>query len=344
MMSHFCNNWFPLPFRRERISFALRTVILIVLVSLTQTALDAQSRVKPGSGSRADGQGRKFVNKIPYDVFFENPLEVVNSNKSQVAAPETPAETTSRSQPASTPISPSNPKSGEIVWQEILPMEELQSEIKTVRSSLTKSMSNQGSYNSNFKAIAIDGTELAALAGIVQQHSGTLTWKDKSAYVRDFGAQVSLAATGLGKENFEKTRSAFEKAKSVLDGSVPADAGEVIPTRPFHEFAARKGLMRRIERAKDWLKQDVNTEAKFKSMSTQVQHEAAVLTALATIITTLGYEHTDDADYQEHARLLIDGALEALSASKDEAYDRYRQSIDKVNKSCTDCHASFGNG
>ena len=110
----------------------------------------------------------------------------------------------------------------------------------------------------------------------------------------------------MGKENFEKTKSAFQKLTSVLDGSIPADAGEVPQTRPFHEAASRKGLMRRIERAKDWLKQDVNSEAKFKSMPDQIQHEAAILAALASVITTEGYDYTENDDYQQFARSLIE--------------------------------------
>ena len=315
----------------------------IFLIAVTEQITLAQNKPKGAAAVRIDERGRKFVNQIPFDVFFENPLELVNSNKNSVAAPQTLIGKSNEPKP---PITESTPpaKVGRILWHELLTMEELQSEIKSIRNSLTKSMSNPGSYNANFKTIAIDGAEFAALAGIVQEHTEPISWKDKAQYVRDFGAQLNQSAIGLGKDNFDKTRSAFQKLTSVLDGSIPPDAGEIPETRPFHEAASRKGLMKRIEKAKDWLKQDVNSEAKFKSMASQVRHEAAVISALATVITTAGYEYTEDVDYQQHARSLIEGAQEASSASQDEVYDRFKQAVDKVNKSCTDCHATYGNG
>ena len=102
--------------------------------------------------------------------------------------------------------------------------------------------------------------------------------------------------------------------------------------------------MKRIERAKNFLQQDVNSEAKFKSLVDQARREAAIVSALGTVITTTGYEYTEEDEYQKHARSLIDGGKEAAAALQDDAYDRFKQAVDKVNKSCTDCHASYGNG
>ena len=229
-----------------------------------------------------------------------------------------------------------------IVWKDLLPIEELQGELKSVRNSMTKSMANQGSYKSSFKEVAIEGAEIAALAGIMREHSDSLTWKEKAHYVRDFGAQISQAAIGLSKENFENTKAAFQRLTSVLDGSVPDDAGDVPESRPFNEAASRKGLMRRIEKAKNYLQQDINSESKFKSLADQAKHEAAIIAALGTVITTSGYEYTADDEYQKHAKSLIDGGKEATMALQDEAFDRFKQAVDKVNKSCTDCHQSYG--
>ena len=317
----------------------------ILIAAICQIAV-AQSRAKETVNVHVDEKGRKFVNKIPYDVFFDDPLGVVGSNKNTIAAPAEVVNSKEDKVNATTASTPSSPpaKGGGIPWQELIPIDELQGEVKTVRNSLSKHMANQGSYNSNFKEIAVDGAEIAALAGILQEHAESLTWKDKAQYVRDFGAQLNQSAVGLGKDNFDKTRSAFQKLTSTLDGSIPPDAGNVPSTRPFNEAASRKALMKRIEKAKNFLKQDVNSETKFKSLSDQIRREAALISAFGSVITTSGYEYTSDDDYQNHARTLIDGGKEAASALQDESYDRFKQAVDKVNKSCTDCHASYGNG
>jgi cytochrome c556 len=322
--------------------------IFVLMMFLGQIVL-AQSKPKDSDVVRVDDKGRKFVNKIPFDVFFDDPLGIVASNKGTVAPSATaPAATVSEPKstaatPAATPAAPSA-KSDGTAWKDLIPVDELQSEVKLIRNSLTKFMANQGSYKSNFKEIAIEGAEIAALAGIMQSHSESLTWKENAHYVRDFGAELNQSAIGLSKENFDKTKSAFQKLSSVLDGSIPNDAGDVPATRPFNEAASRKGLMKRIERAKNFLQQDVNSEAKFKSLTEQARREAALISALGTVITTSGYEYTADDEYQKHAKSLIDGGKDAAAALQEEAYDRFKQAVDKVNKSCTDCHASYGNG
>lgn len=354
-MSHFGN--IILVFLPRQIISGFRISLVLVLVLIACSTVFAQAKAKPAVATKpviakpvvvkADEKGRKFVNQIPFDVFFDDPLGVIKSNKTAVIPAETPV-TPNGNQiiPAggTTPSLSITAKASGILWGELIPVEELQNETKLIRNNMTKSMANQGSYKSNFKEIAIEGAEIAALAGILQSHPDSLTWKDKAHFVRDFGAQMNQSAIGLSKENFENTRSAFQKLSSVLDGSVPDDAGDVPPSRPFHEAASRKGLMKRIERAKNFLQQDVNSEAKFKSLVDQARREAAIVSALGTVITTAGYEYTEDDEYQKHARSLIDGGREAAAALQDDVYDRFKQAVDKVNKSCTDCHASYGNG
>jgi len=328
---------------RRRRFFGINLLLVAILAfGLGQTGFP-QNKSRTITGTRVDEKGRKFVNKIPYDVFFDNPLEVVNSNKNSVptVAATTPKTTESKSEPRDATVAK---PSGGIDWQAMLPMEEVQREVKTLRNSLTNAMSNQGQFNNNFKEISYDGAELAALAGIVQAHPDSVGWKDKSQFVRDFSAQINQSSVGLGKEHFDKTKSAFQKLTSVLDGSVPPDAGDIPATRPFSETASRKGLMRRMDRAKKWLKEDVNTESKFKSNSSQIEHEAGILAAMATIITTEGYGDRDNDDYQQFAKSLIDGAKDANDSAKDGAFEKFKQAVDKINKSCTDCHGVYGNG
>ncbi len=326
---------------------------LIYLVILIESVMSGQrfswAESKPKSrpvrpAVRVDENGTRFVNKIPYDVFFENPLQVVASHQNVAVAPTTNDQPIDLKPDHSKVTAKAVTPSEEFRWQVLLPMEELQGEIKTIRSNLTKSLANPGQFNQNFKSIAVDGAELAALAVIVQEHGESLSWKDKAPYVRDFGIQINQSAIGLGKENFDKTKSAFQRLSTALDGSIPADAGDVPTVRPLNETASRKALMKRIEKAKDWLKQDVNSEAKFQSKSDQIRHEAAILSALATVITTSGYEYAENDDYQMFAKSLIEGAKTASEAVGDESYEKFKQSVDRVNKSCTDCHSAYGNG
>ena len=65
-------------------------LLLFVLAFFCQKGL-AQKNVKTPDAVRVDEKGRKFVNKIPYDVFFDDPLGIVTSNKDPVNSPAAPA-------------------------------------------------------------------------------------------------------------------------------------------------------------------------------------------------------------------------------------------------------------
>ncbi len=282
---------------------------------------------------------------IPLDAFFDNPLEVA-SNNAVVAAPanagENPAVATVDKPKGDAPKSAAT--GGALVWSELLPMENLQGEVKKVQNRLKASMQGQGTYNGNYKEIAVDGAVIAAMAGIAIEHSGEVTWKANAPLIREFGHELSQAATGLGKDNYEKSKVAYEKLESVFSGTIPPDAPKAAPKRPFNETADRTGLMKRIERAAFHLRDNINTEAKFKSGSDDVQHETLVISTLGKVVATEGYSSADEADYLQFAEALINGAKEANTAAKDQSFQKFTDSMNKVNKSCAQCHANYGNG
>lgn len=343
---------------RRQIRRSCPVAIIALLALLNWGPAFTQDQVS--SSAKNDSRGRKFVNKIPYDVFFDRPLEMVSKAGSTPAArtndqsPQPEKSVSSRKDDVdpeydSRAVSQKTNQaaaqsSGGIQWGELLPMEELQGEVKSIRNRLTNSLKTQGQYRQNFKSIAIDGFEIAALAAIASEHRDAAGWKNNARYVREFGSQIGQSSAGMSKEDFEKTKSAFQRLSSVLDGSIPDDAGDVPSARSFHEVASRKELMKRIERARDWLQKDVVSEAKLKSMSDSVQREAAILAALATVVTTNGYEYTDNDDYQNFARQLVEGAREAAEAGRESVFAKFKRAVEKINKSCTDCHGVYGNG
>ena len=316
---------------------------VLTFICLATVASSVQSEEASRASDPGENKGRKFVNKIPYDVFFDRPLEIAKDNRTESNSSKSVAAQGNSDDRNRLPASPAGTRP-KTAWSELLPIEGLQDEIKTLRGNLTKHLSNQGQYNQNFKSIVIDATGLAALAVIAQNRHESLTWTENAAYVREFANQIAAAATGLGRENYGKTKSAFQRLTTVLDGSIPADSGDVVKTISWHEAVSRHAAMKRIESARDYLKQDVNSESKFKSMSERVRHESAIIAAFTTLIASDGYEFAENEDYQQFAKMLIEGAKEAIDSTSVQSYEKFKTAIDKINKSCTDCHGHYGNG
>ena len=292
----------------------------------------------------AAGGVRKSPRGIPYDAFFDNPLKVVEDGA--VVAVTVPAEKpgANAGEPAAKPtVDAPKPAAagGGIVWADYISIDILQEETKKLRNHLSSVMQKPGDFNKEPKRIGWEGAQLAGLAGIAIEHGEAASWKANAHYIRDFGSELSNTAVGPGKENYDKSKVAYEKLTSIFSGSVPADAGDVAAKRPFHETADRGGLMFRIQDARDWMRLNINNEAKLKSEKETILHEAALVAALGKIIATEGYGGTDEEEYQKYANDLINGAKEAAGAANDQSFPKFTDAINKIAKSCTECHPKY---
>ena len=295
------------------------------------------------SKSSSSGNVRKSSRGIPYDAFFDDPLgEANNAAVIPTAAAVTKPEA-STGEPAAKPAADTAKSSagGGTAWSDFISIDVIQEETKKVRNHLTSAMQGPGSYNKECKEIGWDAALLAGLAGIAIEHNEAASWKPNAHYVRDFSADLSNSAVGPGKDYYEKSKAAFEKLAAVFGGSIPADAGEVAPKRPFHEVADRAGVMQRIQKASEWLRLNINTEAKLKSEQETIVHEAMMVAALGKIIAAEGYDSTDEAEYQKYATDLINGGKEAGVAVKDKNYKQFTDAVNKISKSCTECHPKY---
>lgn len=292
---------------------------------------------------QVDADGRKWIGDIPYDVFYNDPLAVVADTQtvaSKPAATEPAAPTPAAAEkPAAEPA-----KGGIHAWNSLLSFDQLQEETKRVRNHMKTSLQTQGTYNGNYKELSVDGAVLAAIAGIIPTYSEDTTWKANARYVRDFGLELSEAAKNLGKADFEKSQAAAEKITSIFEGSVPAGAADAAPQRPFSETASRWGVMKRIEKASEWMRANINSEAKMKAELEAIQHESAMIAAFGTIVADESYESAAEEDYQRFAKSLVEGAQQAGGGAKDQSFEKFRGGVDKIQKACQDCHASYGNG
>lgn len=295
----------------------------------------------------ASAGGRKFVGDIPYDVFFDDPLGVV-ADSTQVAAPamvETKAPTGDATKPSE--AAPAAAAGGASDWSVYLTGDDIQGEIKRCRNHLNTTLQTLGTYKDGVKEIAVDGAVISALARMLSETPDDATWKKNAGLVEEYGLQIWQAASGanaLGKEPYEQVQAANERLVAVLSGNVPADAPTLPADRTFQEIAHRKGLMKRIERASEYLRANINTEGKLKSEQETILHEAALIAAFGKACALPAYESSDEEDYQTYAKDLIGGAVEAHEAAKSGAFDKFQGGINRIQKACTDCHANYATG
>ncbi len=309
----------------------------------------SQGGKKPGATAAqkhvtVDADGRKWIDDIPYDVFLDDPLAeanntatvAMNTTKPADGNPGTPAMV---EEPGTKPAAPA---AGGNSWKEFISMEQLLTETKRIRNHLTSSLQSQGTYNGNYKELQVDGAVLAALANVIAEHPDDVSWKANTRFIREYGHELSESSKGLGKDSYEKSQTASEKVISILDGN--GGEGDVPADRPFGEVANRAGVMKRIEKASEWMRANINSESKFKGELEQILNEATIISVLGKVAAHPSYESATEEDYKQYAKDLIDGAREAVGSTQDQSYKNFENAINKITKACTDCHANYGNG
>ncbi|OYW21246.1 MAG: hypothetical protein B7Z55_05980 [Planctomycetales bacterium 12-60-4] len=295
---------------------------------------------------RVDADGRKWIGDIPWDVFFDDPLAVVANNTPVGGAPAagTASMTPMESPFPETPASPSPSAAGGAVdWKSLVTMEQIADEAKRIRNHLTSSLQSQGSYNGNYKDLAVDGAVVSALAAVAGLHPGDISWKANSRFLREYGLQLNGAAVGLGRENYSASQTAAENIEAVLNGNLPGNAGDPPAARPFAEVASRAGLMNRMEKASEWMRANINAESVFNKELEQIRQESAILGLFAKIISDKTYDSTEEEDYVRPAGLLVAAAHEAVVSTEEKSYAKFQDAMNQIKKACDECHLSYRN-
>lgn len=309
---------------------------------------------QPGTVATASARDPRtqWIGDVPYDVFFDRPLDVyrdttpVGSVPPQATEQEMPAETvasnTTTQDPMPEPVAdPSGAAAGEGPdWAAAAPIELLNDETKELRIRLTANLQTVATYNANVEAIVNDGNILATIAAVIERHPGEVNWKEKAGHVRSLAYDIYLNAGNSGRGPFEKAKEPFEQIATILDGG-PAPDGEIEADAGLSDVGDRAHIMKRIETSFGWIRADVNTEGRLSEYKERLIREASVLATLATFITDENYESASDEAYQEFIRQFVEGCRGIVQAANTGDYAAFETARNQVDNTCTPCHNQF---
>lgn len=312
--------------------------------------------------SRDKEDGRRYVGDVPLDVWLEDPLAITKNNTPVGGAPAgtSPAGTPPAGTPsvASVPVKPeekvavatkvdSPPDKGAPAkaaagdWKSLISGDVISDETKAIRAHISNSLQTVSKYNGNYKEIQVDAAVLAALAVAASDHPDSISWKKDARIVRDLAVEVGKQAKGLAKPNYDNTKVAFDRLDNFLSGNRPPDLAPPQEKVQLSEVAPRGPVMKRMDRAFNWLKTSVNSESILKSSADKAMHEAAIMTFLSKIVASPDYGSADEADYQKFLDTLVKSGQGVFAASKDPDFQAFSDALSKSQKTCNECHSSY---
>ncbi|WP_291169427.1 hypothetical protein [Gimesia sp.] len=310
-----------------------------------QVAQNTQSTPVKEPAKQEDG--RKMIDGIPYDVWFDNPLAVAGNQQavSPVALPGNTVAATPTSTPSATEMktADSQPASaaGGVDWKTIIPMPVLDSLVKDIRNRLTKNMQSVGTYNTSYLELPTFTSTLAALAGIATEHPDDIGWKKNAKYLRDLAAGISSKQLMRGAKSYREIQVPYEQMIVIMNGSLPAGVPDSEDKKPLSDVASMGDLMKRIDIASKWLKSNVGNADALKSEKEKVIEEAHLLAAVAKVITTEGYGYVDDKGFLGHANPMMEASLQMVEAAKADNFPEFDKGLTRVYKACTECHSEY---
>lgn len=303
-------------------------------------------------------QRTKWIGDVPYDVFFDRPLETYQHSAGTGAVdpmlvdaapdPQTPAVVQSAApETGSTRPADPAPTTGStgptaVDWSFVAPISVLEAETKEIRSRLTANLQTVATYNANMDAIETDGSVLALVAAIIERHSEAVNWQDRAPFVRQLAYDIYLNASAKGRGPFMKTKEPFETIVGIWDGG-PAPEMEAAPQAPLGEVGDRAHVMLRFDSGFNWLRADINTPARFKEQQDRVLREVTVQAALATALADPTFDGADQEAYRAMLQQFIDGQLQMKAAAADNDFAKFEQARSSVQKSCDACHLEYRN-
>lgn len=292
----------------------------------------------------------RWIGDIPYDVWFDRPLDVYRDSTPLVATtgdagsvPMAVAPDNKTTAPEATPAAdpPAVDAAAGVDWNEIAPAEVLIAETKDIRVRLTANLQTVAAFNKSWMAVANDGALLSALAGVVERTPAEVNWKDKSSHIRELAYQIySVDATG--REQFEKAKAPFDQITAMLDGGPPPD-GDVAREAPFADYVSRGEMMKRIDTSFTWLKSDVNTPTRLKEDAEKAVHEATVLRMLGTIFGDASYEFSEEPEFQEFVRSFVEGNAAVVQAVRTGNFAEFEAARNRIQSTCDPCHQKYRN-
>lgn len=295
-----------------------------------------------------DEDGRKHFGKVPYDVFHDDPLVLARDLRPVGGAPGVepgglPAEEIPTVSPSTDPAAPPEKTvaggAGDD-WKSIAPMPVLEAEVKNIRNFIAERMQTVGRFNGAYKEVSFYGSTLAAVAAIISRHPDPLSWKEDARSIRDLGMQIQDGAIGLGRKHYDETQVPFENLVSLLNRNKPPGLPEPEDAE-LALVAERGGLMKRMEKAFNWMHKNITTEDAFKKQTAEIAHEATILAALSKAIGDKSYFLADDEGYKGYVAEMLKSSLQASEATKTGNFETFRAALDRINNTCTQCHTDY---
>lgn len=293
----------------------------------------------------------QWIGTIPYDVFYDQPLNVASDSTpvngaatGGAAAPSDPAMAAASSAPAEgeAALAATAPAGtgDKTDWGKVMPLELALEVVKVARTEVNANLQGIPKYNKGKDSIRLNSALIGMMAMVVAEHPEAANWKAKAKYIRDLCYDIQGKATETGSGPFKATQELFEQITTILDGGKPPEK-ESPDSVPYVEVADRADMMKIIDKTMNDLKANIGDPKRMKDQSGEVTRQLSVMYAMGVLMSDASYDAADNPEYQALTKVFIEGAAMGVEAVKSDKFDDFQGALSQMNLSCAECHPKF---
>ncbi len=319
--------------------------------SSTSTGKKSKPSTKSTATADASDSGPREIDGIPFDVFFDRPLEVASDSTTGaspgVAMTQPVATTEATTETADNTTASETPAAAAVSWSTLISAESINDEVRFLRNEMQSRLTNMGAYKRSTLEIPVFGSSIAFFAEIAARHDGEISWKENAKYIRVLGtriSEVSSSAQGQTRNSYDEVNNAFLTINEILNNNTPAELPEVEDEAPdFADFADMTYLMKRVERGQQWMQTNTGSESGFNDKAATAIRETAVLAAMSEAFKAEGYGYNEDEEFTGYLDILRDAGTGMKKAVEEKDFSKYDELRSQAGQQCTQCHSVYKN-
>ncbi|MHC4877824.1 MAG: hypothetical protein ACYTGL_15290 [Planctomycetota bacterium] len=311
----------------------------------------AKSSTKSKATANASESGPREIDGIPFDVFFDRPLEVAADSTTGaspgIAMTQPGAATDAAADTTDSAAASEAPAAAAVSWSTLISAEAINDEVRFLRNEMQSRLTNMGAYKRSTLEIPVFGSSIAFFAEIAARHDGDISWKENAKYIRVLGTRisdVSSSAQGQTRNSYDEVNDAFLTINEILNNNTPAELPEVEDESPdFADFAEMTYLMKRVERGQQWMQTNTGSESGFNDKAATAIRETAVLAAMSEAFKAEGYGYNEDEEFTGYLDILRDAGTGMKKAVEEKDFSKYDELRSQAGQQCTQCHSVYKN-
>lgn len=229
---------------------------------------------------------------------------------------------------------------GEVTWDSLIPNDVLETEIKRLQIGLDTELTTPVKFQSDFKSVRDTFNLLSMWMAVIQQYSGEVRWKKDSGSAQRTFERTAANCRVASEQAFQNAVSTRELLRELVrGGSFPETPSE--EDFAWSRAVDRNVIMRKLELAIGALKQNTGSKGTFEAGIEDVSHDAALIAAMGRILAEPDMDESSEEDYVKFAGMMQAAALEAFQGVKLNNYEAVSSAVNKIERSCNDCHADW---